>query len=166
MDEDDEMCFGVRTELCRSRIGLPDSGGLPGTNDGGSDAHPSPDRRIQPHRCHCRAGCTVRGRGAGATPRDRRVRAEVTHAQHATTRSTIWRTATRRTSRGCGASRRRTRTIPPTAAWSGTRGIVSVLRDLWGRDIRFDTAKLNMKSAGFGAAGGVAPGLGVLPAHQ
>jgi phytanoyl-CoA hydroxylase len=31
-------------------------------------------------------------------------------------------------------------------------GIVSVLRDLWGPDIRFDTAKLNMKSAGFGAA--------------
>jgi phytanoyl-CoA hydroxylase len=29
--------------------------------------------------------------------------------------------------------------------------IVSVLRDLWGQDIRFDTAKLNMKSAGFGA---------------
>jgi ectoine hydroxylase-related dioxygenase (phytanoyl-CoA dioxygenase family) len=26
-----------------------------------------------------------------------------------------------------------------------------VLRDLWGQDIRFDTAKLNMKSAGFGA---------------
>ena len=24
-------------------------------------------------------------------------------------------------SRGCGASRRRTRTIPPTAAWSGTQ---------------------------------------------
>lgn len=31
-------------------------------------------------------------------------------------------------------------------------GIVAVLRDLWGPDIRFDTAKLNMKSAGFGAA--------------
>jgi phytanoyl-CoA hydroxylase len=31
-------------------------------------------------------------------------------------------------------------------------GIVSVLRDLWGEDIRFDAAKLNMKSAGFGAA--------------
>jgi phytanoyl-CoA hydroxylase len=30
--------------------------------------------------------------------------------------------------------------------------IVPVLRDLWGPDIRFDTAKLNMKSAGFGAA--------------
>ena len=30
-------------------------------------------------------------------------------------------------------------------------GIVSVLRDLWGQNIRFDTAKLNMKSAGFGA---------------
>jgi phytanoyl-CoA hydroxylase len=29
--------------------------------------------------------------------------------------------------------------------------IVSVLRDLLGQDIRFDTAKLNMKSAGFGA---------------
>ncbi len=31
-------------------------------------------------------------------------------------------------------------------------GIVAVLRDLWGPAIRFDTAKLNMKSAGFGAA--------------
>jgi ectoine hydroxylase-related dioxygenase (phytanoyl-CoA dioxygenase family) len=29
--------------------------------------------------------------------------------------------------------------------------IVEVLQDLWGPDIRFDTAKLNMKSAGFGA---------------
>ena len=31
-------------------------------------------------------------------------------------------------------------------------GVVAALRDLWGPDIRFDTAKLNMKSAGFGAA--------------
>ncbi len=31
-------------------------------------------------------------------------------------------------------------------------GIVAVLQDLWGPDIRFDTAKLNMKSASFGAA--------------
>ena len=30
--------------------------------------------------------------------------------------------------------------------------ILSVLQDLWGPDIRFDTAKLNLKSAGFGAA--------------
>ncbi len=30
--------------------------------------------------------------------------------------------------------------------------IVAVLQDLWDPDIRFDTAKLNMKSAGFGAA--------------
>ena len=30
--------------------------------------------------------------------------------------------------------------------------IVAVLQDLWGPDIRFDTAKLNLKSAGFGAA--------------
>ncbi|HUB16313.1 MAG TPA: phytanoyl-CoA dioxygenase family protein [Acetobacteraceae bacterium] len=29
--------------------------------------------------------------------------------------------------------------------------IIAVLRDLWGPDIRFDTAKLNMKCAGFGA---------------
>lgn len=29
--------------------------------------------------------------------------------------------------------------------------ILAVLRDLWGPDIRFDTAKLNLKSAGFGA---------------
>ena len=27
-----------------------------------------------------------------------------------------------------------------------------MLQDLWGPDIRFDTAKLNLKSAGFGAA--------------
>jgi len=30
--------------------------------------------------------------------------------------------------------------------------IVAVLQDLWGPDVRFDTAKLNLKSAGFGAA--------------
>jgi ectoine hydroxylase-related dioxygenase (phytanoyl-CoA dioxygenase family) len=30
--------------------------------------------------------------------------------------------------------------------------IIAVLRDLWGPDIRFDTAKLNLKSAGFGAS--------------
>jgi ectoine hydroxylase-related dioxygenase (phytanoyl-CoA dioxygenase family) len=29
--------------------------------------------------------------------------------------------------------------------------IIAVLQDLWGRDIRFDTAKLNMKSASYGA---------------
>ena len=29
--------------------------------------------------------------------------------------------------------------------------ILAVLQDLWGPNIRFDTAKLNMKSAGFGA---------------
>ncbi|TCZ64045.1 phytanoyl-CoA dioxygenase family protein [Roseicella aquatilis] len=31
-------------------------------------------------------------------------------------------------------------------------GILACLQDLWGPDIRFDTAKLNLKSAGFGAA--------------
>ena len=31
-------------------------------------------------------------------------------------------------------------------------GIVAALQSLWGPDIRFDTAKLNLKSAGFGAA--------------
>jgi ectoine hydroxylase-related dioxygenase (phytanoyl-CoA dioxygenase family) len=31
-------------------------------------------------------------------------------------------------------------------------GIIAVLQDLWGPNIRFDTAKLNLKSAGFGAA--------------
>jgi phytanoyl-CoA hydroxylase len=30
--------------------------------------------------------------------------------------------------------------------------ILAVLRDLWGPNVRFDTAKLNLKSAGFGAA--------------
>ncbi len=30
--------------------------------------------------------------------------------------------------------------------------IIAVLQDLWGPDIRFDTAKLNLKSAGYGAA--------------
>ena len=32
------------------------------------------------------------------------------------------------------------------------RGIVEVLCDLWGPDVRYEWAKLNMKSAGFGAA--------------
>lgn len=31
-------------------------------------------------------------------------------------------------------------------------GIVAVLQDLWGPNLRFDTAKLNLKSAGYGAA--------------
>ena len=31
-------------------------------------------------------------------------------------------------------------------------GIIEVLCDLWGPNVRFDTAKLNLKSAGFGAA--------------
>ena len=40
---------------------------------------------------------------------------------------------------------------PAYANLVGHRNIVAVLQDLWGPDIRFDTAKLNMKSAGFGA---------------
>jgi phytanoyl-CoA hydroxylase len=32
------------------------------------------------------------------------------------------------------------------------QGIVAALSDLWGPNVRFDTAKLNLKSAGFGAA--------------
>jgi phytanoyl-CoA hydroxylase len=41
---------------------------------------------------------------------------------------------------------------PAYAALVRHPGIVAVLRDLWGENIRFDTAKLNLKSAGFGAA--------------
>ncbi|MFC7690860.1 extracellular solute-binding protein [Paeniroseomonas aquatica] len=41
---------------------------------------------------------------------------------------------------------------PAYAALMTHPKIVAVLQDLWGPDIRFDTAKLNMKSAGFGAA--------------
>ncbi|HEX5326263.1 MAG TPA: phytanoyl-CoA dioxygenase family protein, partial [Acetobacteraceae bacterium] len=41
---------------------------------------------------------------------------------------------------------------PAYAALVNHPGIIAVLRSLWGPDIRFDTAKLNMKSAGFGAA--------------
>lgn len=41
---------------------------------------------------------------------------------------------------------------PAYAALVSHPKIVAVLQDLWGPDIRFDTAKLNMKSAGFGAA--------------
>ena len=40
---------------------------------------------------------------------------------------------------------------PAFAALVDHPGIIGVLRDLWGPDIRFDTAKLNLKSAGFGA---------------
>ena len=40
---------------------------------------------------------------------------------------------------------------PAYAALSRHPNIIAVLRDLWGPDIRFDTAKLNMKCAGFGA---------------
>jgi len=41
---------------------------------------------------------------------------------------------------------------PAYAALVRHPGILAVLQDLWGPDIRFDTAKLNLKSAGFGAA--------------
>lgn len=40
---------------------------------------------------------------------------------------------------------------PAYAALVRHQRILAVLADLWGPDIRFDTAKLNMKSAGFGA---------------
>ncbi len=40
---------------------------------------------------------------------------------------------------------------PEYAALLRHAGIIGVLRDLWGPDIRFDSAKLNMKCAGFGA---------------
>ncbi len=40
---------------------------------------------------------------------------------------------------------------PAYAALSRHPRIIAVLKDLWGPDIRFDTAKLNMKCAGFGA---------------
>jgi phytanoyl-CoA hydroxylase len=40
---------------------------------------------------------------------------------------------------------------PAYASLSRHPKILAVLRDLWGPDIRFDTAKLNMKCAGFGA---------------
>jgi phytanoyl-CoA hydroxylase len=41
---------------------------------------------------------------------------------------------------------------PAYAALMRHPGIIACLQSLWGPDIRFDTAKLNMKSAGFGAA--------------
>ena len=41
---------------------------------------------------------------------------------------------------------------PAYAAVVNHSGIVGCLQSLWGPDVRFDTAKLNMKSAGFGAA--------------
>jgi phytanoyl-CoA hydroxylase len=40
---------------------------------------------------------------------------------------------------------------PAYAALSRHPKIIAVLQSLWGKDIRFDTAKLNMKCAGFGA---------------
>ena len=40
---------------------------------------------------------------------------------------------------------------PEYAALLRHPGVIGVLKDLWGPDIRFDTAKLNMKCAGFGA---------------
>jgi ectoine hydroxylase-related dioxygenase (phytanoyl-CoA dioxygenase family) len=41
---------------------------------------------------------------------------------------------------------------PAFAALVRHPGIIAVLQDLWGPDIRFDACKLNLKSAGFGAA--------------
>ena len=66
-------------------------------------------------------------------------------------RSMTSRTATRRTTRGFAASRRRICIIRNTARLVRHPKILAVLQDLWGPDIRFDTAKLNMKCAGFGA---------------
>ena len=43
--------------------------------------------------------------------------------------------------------------------------VVAILKDLWG-SVRFDTGKLNMKSAGLWRARRMAPGLGLLSAHQ
>jgi len=40
---------------------------------------------------------------------------------------------------------------PAYAAIMRHPGIIAVLQSLWGPDIRFDTSKLNMKSAGYGA---------------
>src|SRR5437016_5744602 len=40
---------------------------------------------------------------------------------------------------------------PAYAALMRHPKIIAVLQSLWGPDIRFDTAKLNMKCAGFGA---------------
>ena len=77
-----------------------------------------------------------------------RARARPDHAQR---RSTTWRTATRRTTPACAASRRRISQHPEYARLMRHPKIIGVLRDLWGPDIRFDTAKLNMKCAGFGA---------------
>ena len=57
----------------------------------------------------------------------------------------------RRTTRGCAASRQRICTIRPMPRLSRHPKIIAVLQALWGPDIRFDTAKLNMKCAGFGA---------------
>jgi len=43
--------------------------------------------------------------------------------------------------------------------------VVAILKDLWG-SVRFDTGKLNMKSAGYGAPVEWHQDWGVLPAHQ
>jgi ectoine hydroxylase-related dioxygenase (phytanoyl-CoA dioxygenase family) len=53
-------------------------------------------------------------------------------------------------SRGCDGSRRAHLHDPEYAQAARHPKIVEVLQDLWGT-VRFDTGKLNMKSAGYGA---------------
>jgi phytanoyl-CoA hydroxylase len=55
---------------------------------------------------------------------------------------------------------------PAYAALARHPRILSVLQALWGPDIRFDTAKLNMEMRRVRGTGGMASGLGILSAHQ
>ena len=89
--------------------------------------------------------------GPDAERRHRRFRRARARPDRPYRRSTTSRTATRRRIRGSAASRRRICTIRPMPRWPGIRRSSAVLQALWGPDIRFDTAKLNMKCAGFGA---------------
>src|SRR5271169_171751 len=86
-----------------------------------------------------------------------------------TTRFMISRKRILRTSRVCGASKRRIKAPhlddPEYARAARHPRIVEVLQDLWGT-VRFDTGKLNMKSAEYGAPVEWHQDLGLLSAHQ
>src|SRR5437660_1928812 len=66
------------------------------------------------------------------------------------TRFMTSKTRTRRTSRGCAVLKGPHAIHPVYMRASRHSKVVELLTDLWG-SLRFDTGKLNMKSAGYGA---------------
>ena len=80
--------------------------------------------------------------------------------------STIWSPATDPTTPGSGGSRRRISSSRSFASSPRTRRCCRILQQLLGPAVRLHGSKINIKSPQYGVAGRVAPGLGLLSAHQ